>query len=336
MSSFVRKHTWIWSIVGALVSWLLIAAVTHVFSITSLAVNATLASFLVFVAMGQMLVISGGDGGIDLSVPYTVTLAAYVSSGVMAASNGRLVVGILTALALGLVVGLVNAIVIVGLNIPPMVGSLAVGFLADSAVNVYASNARNGAPSPALGSFVRGSFLGVPVLVWLAVVLTAITAFVLGRTTAGRFLMSTGQNAAAARLSRVPVRLTRTLTYVASGLLAATAGILLAAYNNSAFLSMGTPYQMASVGAVVLGGSLIAGGRSTAVGTAGGAMFLILVLTLMQSSQMSIGMQYVGEGLLIMAVLLLADQTGRSAVKAKTREVLAEGPAAAPKEGMPA
>lgn len=304
--SFLRRSPWVWAVAGSLIAWLLIGVVTQRFALGSLTINATAASFLAFVALGQMLVITGGGGGIDLSVPFVITLSAYWSSGVMNGSDSRLLTGIAVALGIGLVVGIANAAVIIGLGMPPIVGTLAVGFLTDSAVNVYASNSSLGAPSPALAAFVRGSILGVPRLVLIAVVLTAAVGFGLRRMVRGRQLVAVGQGEQAARLSGVPVGAIRAGTYVMSSVLAGFTGLVLAGYNNSAFLNMGRPYQLASIGAVVLGGSLIAGGRSTAVGTAGGALFLTLVLTLMQSSKLDIGVQNVGEGILIIGVLLVA------------------------------
>lgn len=304
--SLLKRAPWAWAVLGSILAWILIGVVTQRFSLGSLTINATAASFLAFVALGQMLVITGGGGGIDLSVPYVITLSAYWSCGVMNGSDSRLLTGIAVAVGLGLVVGLANAFVIIGLGMPPIVGTLAVGFLADSAVNVYASHAKLGAPSPALADFVRGTFLGVPRLVVLAVVLAAAVGLGLRWMVAGRQLVAVGQSEQAARLSGVSVGRIRAGTYLVSSVLAGLTGLALAGYNNSAFLNMGSPYQLASIGAVVLGGTFIAGGRSTAVGTVGGALFLTLVLTLMQSSKLEIGVQNVGEGILIIAVLLVA------------------------------
>jgi ribose transport system permease protein len=308
VSAWARRAPWVWSVLGAIVAWLLIGVVTGRPSWETLTINATLAAFLAFVALGQLLVITGGGGGIDLSIPYVITLSAYWSCGTMAGSDRNLLPGIATALAIGLAVGAANAVVVLVLDMPPIVGTLAVGFLTDSAVNVYASNSRLGAPSPTLADFVRGDLLGVPRLVLVAAAFTAAAGFALHHVVTGRQLVATGQSEAAAALGGVRVRRVRAMTYLTSGLLGGLAGLTLAGFNNSAFLNMGEPYLLSSIGAVVLGGSLIAGGRSTAVGTAGGALFLTLVLTLMQSSKLDVGLQNVGEGLLIIGVLLVAGQ----------------------------
>ena len=132
----LRRAPWAWAVLGSLLTWIMIGVVTSRLTWATLTVNATAAAFLAFVALGQMLVITGGGGGIDLSVPFVITLSAYWSCGVMNGSNGKLLAGVATALAIGLVVGAVNAVAVLVLGMPPIVGTLAVGFLADSAVNV--------------------------------------------------------------------------------------------------------------------------------------------------------------------------------------------------------
>jgi ribose transport system permease protein len=307
----IPRPIWIWSYLGALVAWILIGIISSRLSLDSLRINAALAAFLALVALGQMLVVTGGGGGIDLSIPFVITFSAYWSAGVMNGRDSALVAGVAAGLGIGLAAGVANAFVVLGLGIPPIVGTLAIGFVADSGVNVYSSKTTLGAPSPALARFVRGSVLSVPWIVVVSAVLAALAGLLLGRTVPGRQLVATGQSVAAAELSGVPVARVRALAYVSSGLLAGFTGVALAAYDNGAFLNMGDPYLLASIGAVVLGGSLIAGGRSTAVGTLGGALFLTLIVTLMEVSRIAIGLQDLFEGLLIILVLIAA--RGRAA-----------------------
>ena len=89
-----RLPTWTWSVAGALLAWFTIGAVTQRFTLETLAVNATTASFLVVIAFGRLLVVSGGDGGIDLSIPYTITLGAYITAATMPAKMRICPVGV--------------------------------------------------------------------------------------------------------------------------------------------------------------------------------------------------------------------------------------------------
>ncbi len=300
----VTRGAWLWSYVGALAAWISIGLVSGRLSLDSLRINAALAAFLAIAAIGQMLVVTGGGGGIDLSIPFVITFSAYWSSGVMNGDDSMLVAGLAVGLGVGLAAGVANAVVVLGFGIPPIVGTLAIGFVADSGVNVYASRTTLGAPSPALADFVRGRLLGIPWIVVISAVLAALAGLFLHRTTSGRRLVAVGQSAAAAELSGVVVARVRAIAYVASGVLAGLTGVTLAGYNNGAFLNMGDPYLLASIGAVVLGGTLIAGGRSTAAGTLGGALFLTLIVTLMEVSRLAIGLQNLFEGLLIILVLI--------------------------------
>ena len=93
----VARNTWIWSVLGSLVLWVVISVMTRRFSLQMLSVSATLASFLVLLSLGQMTVITSGDGAIDLSSQYTVALAAYISS--MLSAEYGLVVGLIVSLA---------------------------------------------------------------------------------------------------------------------------------------------------------------------------------------------------------------------------------------------
>ena len=98
--------------------------------------------------------------------------------------------------------------------------------------------------------------------------------------------------------------------------MAAFAGLLQGAYVGGAFLEMGLPFLLQSLGAVVLGGTLIFGGSGTAFGTLFGALLLVLIVTTMQIAQLPPGAQDVVEGVVIIAVLALA---GGGAVRRRVK-----------------
>jgi len=119
-------------------------------------------------------------------------------------------------------------------------------------------------------------------------------------------LMAVGQNATAAHLAGARVGRTITVAFQVSSVLGALGGALLSAHAGGAFLQMGEPYLLQSVGAVVVGGTLIAGGSATALGTFFGSLFLVLIVTTMQISGWSPGMQDVVQGTMIIAILAVA------------------------------
>jgi ribose transport system permease protein len=118
--------------------------------------------------------------------------------------------------------------------------------------------------------------------------------------------MAVGQNATAAHLAGGRVGRTITAAFLASSVLGAFGGSLLSAHAGGAFLQMGEPYLLQSVGAVVVGGTLIAGGSATALGTFFGSILLVLIVTTMQVSGWSSGMQEVVQGAMIIAILAAA------------------------------
>jgi ribose transport system permease protein len=145
-----------------------------------------------------------------------------------------------------------------------------------------------------------------PIMSFIAIAVVCTSAFLLNRTAYGRTLSAIGQNAMAARLAGVSTTRVAAGAFLASSILAAFTGLLLGAYVGGAFLEMGQPYLLQSLGAVVLGGTLIFGGAPTAAGTMFGAILLVLIVTTMQIAQLPAGTQDVVEGIVIIAVLGLA------------------------------
>lgn len=304
--AWIEKSPWLWALLGSLLLWLAIGMLSKQLSLQSLMINATLATFLAVVGIGQMFTITGG--GIDLSLPYVMTLAAFLSEGIMNGSNHGLVEGILLPLVIGAGIGLANAVIIVLLNIPPIVATLAMGYIVDTITLVYSNGFSSGHPSPFLKHFFSSGVLGIPWIVLVTAVLALVMGFVLQRSPYGRRLLALGQNERTARLAGIKTRNVKMISYVIGAVLASFGGVMLGIYSGGAFLSIGDPYLLQSIGAVVIGGTLIAGGRSTIIGTLGGALFLTLVNTMTELTKLSIGLQDIVEGALLILVLLVASR----------------------------
>jgi ribose transport system permease protein len=116
--------------------------------------------------------------------------------------------------------------------------------------------------------------------------------------------------------NRLGVEGTRCTAYVISGLLAALGGVLLSGQLSGAFLEMGNPFLLQSVGAVVVGGSSILGGRGNAVGTLLGSIFLVMIVTTMQVLRVAGGSQDIAQGMLIILVLAVATVRTQTAKRA--------------------
>jgi ribose transport system permease protein len=114
----LTRQRWIWSALGVLVLWVCLSLLTERVSLHALSGVAASAAFLLIAALGQMLVVTTGRGNIDLSIPSVITLSAYVTVTVSAGLDANLPAAIAAVAALGLVVGLVNAALVILLRIP--------------------------------------------------------------------------------------------------------------------------------------------------------------------------------------------------------------------------
>ncbi|MBA2589731.1 MAG: ABC transporter permease [Alphaproteobacteria bacterium] len=302
----MRDHRWSFSVLGVLALWGLLSVMTSHFNLNSLSGVASSASFLMIVAIGQMFVIASGSGNIDLSIPSVITVSAFVTMILSQGTNSGLLLALPAVIAIGLVTGAANAFLVLKLRIPAIIATLAIGYVLDSATLIANRSLDVFTVSTLLRGVTSAKLAGVPVILILASALMMVAGGIIKGTTYGRTLMAVGQNATAAHLAGARTGRTITIAFLASSLLGAVDGALLSAHAGGAFLQMGEPYLLQSVGAVVVGGTLIAGGSATALGTFFGSILLVLVVTTMQVSGWSPGMQEVVQGAIIIAILAAA------------------------------
>ena len=305
VAAWLRVQPWIWSFVAAFAAWLVTFGIAHRGAYATLTAAAIVAVFLVIVGIGQMFVITSGNGNIDLSIPYVMTLSAFVSAGVMQGHDRRLWLGVAAGLLCGLVVAIANVVLIRALRIPAIIATLAVGFIVQSAALVR-SQGFSADPSPSLVGFTSLRVAGLPVMALVFIAVAALAALVLQRSVFGRAVQAVGQTPRAAWLVGIHVACTVTIAYLISGLLAGLAGLLLSAYSGGASLDIAGPYLLGSIAVVVLGGSLIAGGKSNVAGIWGAAMFLTLLVTMLNVANLSAAWQDIIEGLIIIGELVVA------------------------------
>jgi ribose transport system permease protein len=292
---------WVWSYVAALVAWMGIVLITGRGLVGTLTSAIALAPFLVLVAIGQMFVITLGNGHIDLSVASVIPLAAFVSTSAMNGGNGSVLLGFALALVCAVLTAAVNLVAILALRIPPIVATLAVGLMLQSATQVRSSDGAAGV-DPALERFTQSRLAGISVLAVVCVLIAIAAGFLLYRTTYGRSVQAIGQKLPASHLAGIPVARVIAATYLLSATLAALSGVLLGAFS-SPNVDLGAPYLLNSIAVVVLGGSLIAGGRSNVSGIWGASLFLVLLLTLLNVLGINIALQNIVKGLIIILVL---------------------------------
>ena len=150
-----------------------------------------------------------------------------------------------------------------------------------------------------LADFTTAQIEGVPVLAACTILLTAVMGVVLHRTVYGRWVTAIGQNIRAAQLAGVDVARMRFLTYVLCAVLAGLCGYLLSGFSGGASLSMGEEYLLTSIAVVVIGGTSVAGGFANVTGLWGAALFLFLIVTMLNTYGFGAGIRYLATGLII-------------------------------------
>ena len=305
LARFTAKP-WIWSFLGALLVWLAAIAFTRGYGASGMITAAlSLAVFSVIVGLGQMFVITLGPGNVDLSLPANIGLASAVAMKVMDGSDAMVAVGILAAVASGVAIGMLNYLLIRALRIPPIIATLSMSFIIQS-VDISYGRGLQIKPPPGFADFTNWLILGVPILAVGTVLFTVAAAIVLHRTIYGRSVLAIGQNIRAASLAGIPVGRIRFATYLLCGALGGLNGALLAGYFRGASVDIGNEYLLTSIAVVVIGGTSVAGGKANVPGLWGAALFLVLLLTMLNTFGVSAGIRLVTTGLIIIAVIMIA------------------------------
>ncbi|AZO27038.1 MULTISPECIES: ABC transporter permease [Mesorhizobium] len=300
------EKPWLWSFVGALLVWVATVAFTGGYGAGGMVTAAlSLAVFTVIVGVGQMFVITLGPGNVDLSLPANIGLASAVAMKVMGGSDSMIVVGLLAALACGAAIGAINYLLIWALRIPPIIATLSASFIIQS-VDISYGRGLQIKPPPGFADFTNWQILGIPVLAMLTVVFTIGAALALQRMIYGRSVLAIGQNIRAAWLAGVNVGRIRFLTYTLCGALGGIDGALLAGYFRGANVDIGNEYLLASIAVVVIGGTSVAGGKANVPGVWGAGLFLVLLLTMLNTFGVSAGVRLVLTGLIIVGVITAA------------------------------
>jgi ribose transport system permease protein len=300
------EQPWIWAFLGVIGLWILLSIGAGQVNLSNLSGIVASAALLSVFAIGQMLVVTTGNGAIDLSIPSVITLSAFVLTSMTGGQDSRLSLGLAIVAVIGAGVGWVNSLIVNHLRIPPIIATLAVGYILTTATLIYNRGFTTYAVSPLLAYVASGRVFGVPLILVLALILAWATSWLLHTSVYGRNLSAVGQNRRAAHFAGIRVEATTRIAYVLSGLLAAIGGALLSGRVSGAFLEMGSPFLLQSVGAVVVGGSSILGGRGNAFGTLLGSIFLVMIVTTMQVLRVAGGSQDIVEGMLIILVLAVA------------------------------
>jgi ribose transport system permease protein len=265
-----------------------------------------LAAVIGVVSIGMTFVIIGG--GIDLSVGAIVALssvwATTLATQAMAA-DFHWIVMVVTALLVGAGCGLVNGIVIAYGKLVAFIATLAMLAAARGLAEIIANRRTQIVQDRDFLAFFSGDVLGVPTLVIIFALVAVVGWVLLNRTTFGRRTFAVGGNAEAARLAGIRVQRHTMWLYVLSGVACGIAAVMLMARTTTGSSTHGTLYELDAIAAVVIGGTLLIGGRGTIVGTVLGVLIFTTLSNVFTLNNLSSSAQAVAKGVIIVVAVLL-------------------------------
>ena len=240
------------------------------------AVNGVLAIAVSFVIM---------TGGIDLSVGTMMTITAVMSAQAVVSWHLPIAVGVAVAILTGILCGGISGILVAKFKLPPFIATLGMN-LVTKGLSLIIANSKPiyFTDAPAFSQISMGSFLSfggdfnIPNAVLIFFLVAIVASIVLNKTTFGRYTFAIGSNEEAVRLSGINTDRWKIGDYAVGGAICGIAGILIASRLNSAQPALGQGYELDAIAAVVIGGTSMAGGEGTIIGTVIGA-FIISTLT---------------------------------------------------------
>ena len=261
-----------------------------------------LASVIGVVTVGMTFVIIGG--GIDLSVGAIIALAGVWATTVQTQSFGTGGM-IFTALAVGMGVGLVNGVLISYGRLVPFIATLAMLVAARGLASEISGQQTQISRSRFINDIAANKLLGIPILVYIFVAVAAAGWVLLNRTTFGRRTVAVGGNTEAARLAGINVKRHTMLLYVLSGLCCGIGAIMLTSQATSAQAAAANLYELDAIAAAIIGGTLLAGGRGTIVGSLLGVLIFSTITNLFAINNLSTEAQNMLKGGIIVAAVLI-------------------------------
>jgi ribose transport system permease protein len=278
----------------------------------------TRTAFIGIIAVGMCFVII--SGGIDLSVGSMAALIAGAMILLMNAAAGAgwpplaaILAGMACAIGLGALFGLAHGLLITKGRIEPFIVTLGTLGIFRAYLTYFSNGGAitlDGSLASAYGPVYYGSWLGVPVPVWVFVVVALLGGLILNRTAYGRYVQAIGSNEQVARYAAVEVDRVKVLTYVLLGICVGIATVLYVPRLGSASPSTGLLWELEAIAAVIVGGTALKGGAGSITGTVIGAVLLSVISNILNlTSIISVYLNAAVQGFVIIAVAFF--QRGR-------------------------
>jgi len=264
------------------------------------------ASIIGVISIGMTFVII--SGGIDLSVGAVMALASVAASLAAIqdiATSSHWIVTVVIALLVGLGAGLINGVVIAYGRVAAFMATLAMMVGARGLAEILANNRTLVLRDRDFVRAMNVDLLGIDVLIWIFIVVAAGGWFLLNRTTFGRRTVAIGGNPEAARLAGIKVKRHTMWLYALVGLTAGIAAVMILGRTTAGTSTHGSLYELDAIAAVVVGGTLLIGGRGTITGTVFGVLIFATLSNVFVQNNLTSSMQAVAKGVIIVVAVLL-------------------------------
>lgn len=316
--SIISKKPWFSSIVIFVIVFLgmSIATPTTFLNVTNLMNVLRQGSVYSIMAVGMSFAIM--IGGIDLSQGSVLAVVAVIVAMVVSKmeSGLGLFLSVLAGLGIGGIIGLLNGILVGYLDVPPFIATLGTQYGMRGVALIITNAAPISVKYEPFRVLGTGYFLGIPLPVYLVLLVTLIGQFLLSKTSTGRAVLAVGSNAEASRLSGINVRLTKVIAHTISGLAVAIAAIMYVSRLGAAQPTAGQGYESEAVCATVIGGTSIVGGEGSIAGSAIGA----IIVQILRNGMVLLSVSTYWQQLIIGMVLIVAVVFDVSRKKAEARK----------------
>ncbi|QYD73566.1 ABC transporter permease [Paraburkholderia edwinii] len=263
---------------------------------------------LALVALGQTLAVL--TGGIDLSVGSLISVTATLTSGLSESTQGGWQIAIAAALAVSLAVGLLNGLLVLWLRVHPLIVTLGMGAVLQGGILYYANGPAGSVPD-GFDALAYGRYANVPVTATIVLLLYLAVSYFMRNARLGRYVYLVGDDEHAATLSGIPRKRVIVFVYTFSSLCAGLTGIYLAAQFGSGQPYLGFNYTLASITPVVVGGTILSGGRGGVIGTLLGVYLLSMLNNLINFAGVPSQYQLIVQGVAIIAAVCINVQQKR-------------------------
>jgi len=293
-----------------------LTAGTRFASVDNIMTILRLAAIIGVVSIGQCFVIT--SGGIDLSVGSMLGLAtvwATTGANQYYATQTHWLLMVFVALMVGVVGGLLNGVMIAYGKIVPFMATLALMVAAKGMAEWIANRQTQIIRVPGFEEFFAAEPLGIPMLVWIFAFVAVIGWVVFNRTTFGRRTIAIGGNIEATRLAGIKTNRHIVALYALCGLCVGIAAVMMMGRTMAGSSTHGTLYELDAIAAVVVGGTLLAGGRGTIFGTVIGVLIFTTLTNIFTQNNLPLSVQQIAKGAIIIGAVLLQQyvaQRGRT------------------------